>query len=122
MCDGRQIDEVQQELDEIEKKRKEEQTEKPHERQPVRACANDADENRSRGNSAVRAPDASTCPILPEKDEALEDMDDGYEDRGDFKLCQDNYVRPNFPPLYDDTPPAPFPNAQIGRASCRERV
>ena len=37
--------------------------------------------------------------------------EDEYEDRGDFKLRQENYVRPNFPPLYDDKPPAPFPDA-----------
>ena len=37
--------------------------------------------------------------------------DEEYEDRGDFALRQENYVRPNFPPLYSEKPPAPFPEA-----------
>ncbi|XP_073525467.1 uncharacterized protein [Phyllobates terribilis] len=34
-----------------------------------------------------------------------------YEDRGDFRLRQENYVHPNFPPLQAEKPPAPFPEA-----------
>ena len=41
----------------------------------------------------------------------VEKKEEEYEDRGDFKLRQDNYVRPYFPPLGSVKPPAPFPEA-----------
>ena len=48
-------------------------------------------------------------PDLSSREQNKEE--DDYEDRGDFALRQENYVRPNFPPLYSEKPPAPFPEA-----------
>ena len=42
---------------------------------------------------------------------AQDKEEEEYEDRGDFALRQENYVRPNFPPLGSEKPPAPFPEA-----------
>ena len=42
---------------------------------------------------------------------AQDNEEEEYQDRGDFKLRQENYGRPNFPPLDSEKPPAPFPDA-----------
>src|SRR4051794_7562156 len=51
----------------------------------------------------AKAPEVETSETQPEEEE--------YEDRGDFPLRQENYVRPNIPPFYSEKPPAPFPDA-----------
>ena len=83
----------------------------PRVRQSDRARGEGADENRTCGDATARAPDAHADPKTAMDMEELDVEEDEYEDRGDFKLRQENYVRPNFPPLYDDKPPAPFPDA-----------
>ena len=61
-------------------------------------------EDRGRG----MAPE-TVSPVPPSK--VVEKPEEEYEDRGDFALRQENYVRPYFPPLGHEKPPAPFPEA-----------
>ncbi|XP_073526492.1 uncharacterized protein [Phyllobates terribilis] len=64
-----------------------------------------------KGGEKLLSPEASTSRPRPcdlDRDSPAVHVEDDYEDRGDFKLRQENYVRPNFPPLYAKKPHAPF--------------
>ena len=63
----------------------------------MRACLNE------RGRASSYGDQLLVSPIL-EENEVI-------NDEGPFKLRQDNYVRPNFPPLSNAKPAPPFPDA-----------
>ena len=68
-------------------------------------------ENRGCGPEPRARFDNRGCgfaPVIADSSENAQEEEEPYDDQGAFKLRQDNYVRPNFPPLYSEKPPAPF--------------
>ena len=73
-------------------------------------------DSRARASADPRPRTDSSARAFPSEtgiaSETLQiDDEEEYQDQGDFKLRQEDYVRPNFPPLYSEKPPAPFPEA-----------
>ena len=96
----------------------EQQEQKPRERSACRASGLQLEPNRSSGSPAARAPLPSGNSSLLTSSMQGNAPIDGFLDpdkAGDFHLHQDNYVRPNFPPLSTSwKPPTPFPEALYG--------